>query len=156
LPQGCLHELQPGGRGSEDGAAAFLFTAGILARLKGPVLWCLASRDLFAPAPARAGLHPDWEIYAETWWGSEVLPVMEEGVRCPRLAGVVGEIGRLSLTASRRQQHAAEASGVVALVLRRWRGARSQGRVKEQGSVAATRWLVTALPSAPLTMPGPG
>jgi protein ImuA len=53
---------------------------------------------------------------------AEVLPVMEEGVRCPGLAGVVGEIGPLSLTASRRLQHAAEASGVVALVLRRWRG----------------------------------
>ena len=66
LPQGCLHELQPGGRGSEDGAAAFLFTAGILARLKGPVLWCLASRDLFAPALARAGLHPDRVTYAKT------------------------------------------------------------------------------------------
>jgi len=28
------------------------------------VLWYLASRDLFAPALARAGLHPDWVIYA--------------------------------------------------------------------------------------------
>jgi len=95
-------------------------------------------------------------IYADTWRDANVLPVMEEGVRCPGLPGVVGELGCLSLTASRRLQLAAEAMGIVAFVLRHWRGARSQGRVKEQGSVAATRWLVTALPSTPLTMPGPG
>ena len=105
--------------------------------------------------PAR-GLHPDRVIYAATRRDAEVVPVMEEGVRCPGLADVVSEIGPLGLTASRRLQLAAEATGVVALMLRRWRGARSQGRVKEQGSVAATRWRVTALPSTPLTTPGLG
>jgi protein ImuA len=76
------------------------------------VLWCLASRDLFAPVLARAGLHPDRVIYAETWRDAEMLPVMEASVRCPGLVGVVGEIGRLSLTASRRLQLAAEGAGV--------------------------------------------
>ena len=152
---GCLHEVEPGGGGLEHGAAAILFTAGILARLKGPVLWCLASRDLFAPALARAGLHTDRVIYAETWRDAEVLPVMEEGVRCPGLAGVVGEIGRLSLTASRRLQLAAEATGVAALVLRRWHGEQSVGGAGEP-SAATTRWRVTALPSTPLTAPGLG
>ena len=155
LPLACLHEVEPGGRGLEHGAAAILFTAGILARLKGPVLWCLASRDLFAPALARAGLHPDRVIYAETWRDAEVLPVTEEGVRCPGLAGVVGEIGRLSLTASRRLQLAAEATGVAALVLRRWHGEQSVGGAGEP-SAATTRWRVTALPSSPLTTPGLG
>ena len=49
----------------------------------------LRLQSLFAPALARAGLHPDRVIYAETWRGAEVLPVMEEGVRCLRLAGLV-------------------------------------------------------------------
>ena len=80
---GALHGVLPVGRGLKHGAAAILFTAGILARLKGPVPWCLASRVLFAPALARAGLHPDRVIYAEAWWDAEVLLVMEEGVRCP-------------------------------------------------------------------------
>jgi protein ImuA len=158
LPLGCLHEVESGGRGLEHGAAAILFTAGILARLKGPVLWCLASRDLFAPALARAGLHPDRVIYAETWRDAGVLPVMEEGARFPGLAGVVGEIGRLSLTASRRLQLAAEATGVVALALRRWRGDAipyGSGGAGEP-SAAATRWRVTTLPSAPLPLPGLG
>ena len=64
----------------------------VLRRLRDPAHG--APRDLFAPALARAGLHPDRVICAETWRDAEVLPVMEEGVRCPGLAGVVGEIGR--------------------------------------------------------------
>ena len=100
------------GLGAEHAAAPTLFAAGILARRKGPVLWCLRQRDLFAPGLAGVGLHPDRVIYAETWHDREVLPAMEEGLRVPALAGVVGEVARLSLTASRRLQLAAEASGV--------------------------------------------
>ena len=112
------------------------------------MLWYLASRDLFAPALARAGLHPDRVIYAETWWDAEVLLVMEEGVRCPGLPGVVGKIGRLSLTASRRLQLAAEGTGVVAVVVRRWRGdaISREGGGSGERSAAATCWRVTALP----------
>jgi protein ImuA len=47
-------------------AIATLFTAGIVARIPGPVGWCLRGRDLFAPALARIGLHPDRVIYCET------------------------------------------------------------------------------------------
>jgi protein ImuA len=98
-----------------------LFVAGILARNKGPVLWCLSRRDLFAPALAGAGLHPDRVIYAETRREAEILAAVEEGLRERGLAGVVGEVARLRLTASRRLQLAAEESGVPALIVRRWR-----------------------------------
>lgn len=154
LRLGALHEVAPGGAAAEHGAAAILFTAGILARIRGPVLWCLTSRDLFAPGLARAGLHPDRVLYAETWREREVLPVMEEAARHPGLAGVVGEVGRLSLSASRRLQLAAEASGVTAFVLRRWQTSEENGA--GEGSAAASRWQVTALPSAPLRAPGLG
>ena len=50
LPLGALHEVAGGGNGAIDGAAAALFTAGIAARTRGPVLWCIARQDLFAPA----------------------------------------------------------------------------------------------------------
>ena len=76
---------------------------------------------LFAPALAAVGLHPDRVIYAETHRGSEVLAVAEEGLRQKGLAGVVAEVARLGLTASRRLQLAAEESGVPALIIRRWR-----------------------------------
>jgi protein ImuA len=121
VPLGHLHEVIEAGPASEYAGLATLFTAGILARLRGPVLWCLRTRDLFAPALARIGLHPDRVIYCETWNDRDVLPAMEEGLRCKGLAGVVGEITRLSLTASRRLQLCAGESGVTALTIRRWR-----------------------------------
>lgn len=53
LALGALHEFSEGGVRGHYAASAVLFAAGILARLTGPVLWCLHSRDLFAPALAR-------------------------------------------------------------------------------------------------------
>ena len=65
LALGALHEVAIGGHGAIDGAAAALFTAGIAARTRGKVLWCIARPDLFAPALAQAGLMPDRVIYVE-------------------------------------------------------------------------------------------
>jgi protein ImuA len=112
---GHLHEVMEAGPASEHAAMASIFAAGILARLPGPVLWCLRGRDLFAPALARVGLHPDRVIYCETWKDRDVLPAMEEGLRCKGLAGVVGEATHLSLNISRRLQLCAGESGVTAL-----------------------------------------
>src|SRR5271154_2781830 len=87
LALGALHEIAGGGNGALDGAAAALFAAGILARTHGPVLWCASHRDLFAPAVAQAGLHPDRVIYAEAGSDKGVLACMEEGLRYGGLAG---------------------------------------------------------------------
>ena len=114
LALGAVHEFSEEGPRGHYAACASLFAAGILARLQGPVLWCLHSRDLFAPALARVGLHPDRIIFCETWKDAEILPAMEEGLRMRGLAGVVGELNRMSLTPSRRLQLAAETSGVPA------------------------------------------
>ena len=86
---GALHEVAGGANGALDGAAAALFAAGILARTHGPVLWCLSRRDLFAPAMAQAGLHPDRVIYAEAGSEKAILACFEEGLRHGGLAGVV-------------------------------------------------------------------
>ena len=56
LARGALHEVAGGGNGAIDGAAAVLFSAGIAARTRGKVLWCITRPDLFAPALAQAGL----------------------------------------------------------------------------------------------------
>src|SRR5215203_4911704 len=50
LTLGHLHEVIENGPAGEYAGLAALFTAGILARHPGPVLWCLRGRDLFAPA----------------------------------------------------------------------------------------------------------
>ncbi len=152
LAIGVLHEVAGTGPDTEHAAAATLFAAGVLARLRGPVLWALPRDDLFAPALAGVGLHPDRLILAAA--GKQVLSVMEEGLRHRGLAGVVGELdGTLTLTASRRLQLAAEASGVTAIVLRRSR--RHDDPVLAEPNAAVTRWRLTALPSAPPLLHAP-
>ena len=120
LALGALHEVA-GGR--VDGAAAALFAAGIVARSPGLVLWCVTRPDLFAPALDQAGLDPDRVIYVEAGDEKTVLACFEEGLRHGGLGGVVAEVARLSVTASRRLQLAAENSGTIGVAVRRWRRA---------------------------------
>ena len=112
LALGALHEVAGGGNGAIDGAAAALFAAGIAARTTGRVLWCVARQDLFAPAIAQAGLLPDRVIYVEAGDEKSLLACFEEGLRHGALGAVVAEVARLSMTASRRLQLAAEGSAV--------------------------------------------
>lgn len=143
---GALHEAAGLGPETEHAAAAALFVAGILARCRGIVLWVLEQPDLFAPALAGAGLPPSRVIFLEA--GRNVLAGMEDGLRQAGLAGVVGETSaRVTLTASRRLQLAAETSGVPAFLIRRSR-AFDDPRLSEPNA-AVTRWRLAALPSAP-------
>lgn len=145
LTVGALHEMAGAGPDIEHGAAAAVMVAGVLARLPGAVLWVLEQPDLFAPALDAVGLAPDRVIYAEAGKPGTVLLVMEEGLRHAGLAGVVGEFsGRLTLTASRRLQLAAEQSGVICFALRR---PRNGADLLMEPIAAATRWRVRALPS---------
>jgi protein ImuA len=145
LARGVLHEMAGTGADIEHGAAAALLVAGLLAGGRGTVLWALERPDLFAPGLAGAGLHPDRVVFAEA--GRSVLLVMEEALRHAGLAAVVGEVGRLGLTASRRLQLAAEGSGVPGFVLRRSRS--STDPALAEPNAAVTRWQVAALPSPP-------
>jgi protein ImuA len=155
LALGALHEVAGGGNGAIDGAAAALFTAGIAARTQGKILWCITRPDLFAPAIAQAGLAPDRVIYVEAGDDATVLACMEEGLRHGGLGAVVAEIARLSMTASRRLQLAAEGTGSVGIALRRWR---RQTHTTDfgQSTAATTRWRVSVMPSTPLPVPGIG
>jgi protein ImuA len=155
LALGALHEIAGGGNGAIDGAVAALFAAGIMARTTGQVLWCVTRKDLFAPAIAQAGLHPDRVIYAEAGDEKTVLACFEEGLRHGGLAGVVGEVAKLPMTASRRLQLAAESSGTLAIAVRRWRRA-AEAADFGQPTASVTRWRVSALPSAVLPVSGVG
>lgn len=155
LARGALHEIAGGGNGALDGAAAALFVAGIAARTKGKVLWCITRSDLFAPALAQAGLGPDRVLYVEAGDDQTVLACMEEGLRHGALGAVVAEIARLSMTTSRRLQLAAEGTGAIGLALRRWRR-QSDATDFGQPTAAMTRWRVSVLPSEPLPVPGVG
>src|SRR5215470_15612288 len=155
LALGALHEVAGGGNGAVDGAAAALFAAGIAARTRGQVLWCVTRQDLFAPALAQAGLAADRVIYVEAGDEKSVLACFEEALRYRKLGTVVAEVARLSMTTSRRLQLAAEDSGVIGLALRRWRR-QAQAAEFMQPTAAMTRWRVSVLPSTPLPVPGIG
>ena len=143
---GALHEVAGGGNDAVDGAAAALFAAGIAARTRGRMLWCVAHQDLFAPALAQAGLVPDRVIYVEAGDDKAVLACFEEALRHSKLGAVVAEVSRLSMIASRRLQLAAEGSGVIGLALRPWRR-QAEAAEFRQPTAATTRWRVSALPS---------
>jgi protein ImuA len=155
LALGALHEVVGGGNGAIDGAAAALFAAGIAARTRGQVLWCVTRQDLFAPALTQAGLAADRVIYVEAGDDKAVLSCFEEVLRHAKLRAVVAEVAYLSMIASRRLQLAAEDSGVIGLVMRRWRR-QAEAAEFRQRTAATTRWRVSALPSAPLPVPGVG
>lgn len=155
LARGALHEVVEAGPAAEFAGSATLFAAGIAARLKGPVLWCLTRRDLFAPGLASAGLLPSRVIYAEAGRDRDVLPLIEEGLRERGLAAVIGEVTRLTLTASRRLHLAAEGSGVTAIILRRWWTV-TEKDLAALPSAAVTRWCIAPAPSEPVPAPGLG
>lgn len=155
LALGALHEVAGGAAGAVHGAAAALFSAGIVARTTGKVLWCFARADLFSPALAQAGLHTDRVIYVEAGDEKSVLTCFEEGLRHRGLGAVVAEVARLGMTTSRRLQLAAEETGTLGLAIRRWRR-QTDAADFGQPTAAVTRWRVTALPSTPLPVAGVG
>jgi protein ImuA len=145
LPLARLHEIEGERREWDDGPATG-FCAAVLARLLasglaggGPVLWVTRWRDLHAPGFLDLGLDPGRLILVRAGTEAEVLWAMEEGLRCPRVAAVVGEVDSLPRGAGRRLQLAAEAGGVTAFLLRRrLRPARRAG----EPSAATTRWRI--------------
>ncbi|WP_343699170.1 damage-inducible protein [Caulobacter sp.] len=155
LALGALHEVAGGANEALYGAAAARFAAGVVARAGGQVLWCRRQADLFAPSLAQVGLAPERVIFADAGDEAGVLAAMEEGLRWRGLAGVVGEVGKLSMTASRRLQLAAEKTGSLCIAVRRWKRVADAADLG-QPTAAETRWRVSPLPSSPLPPRVPG
>lgn len=153
LALGALHEVAGGGNGALDGAATALFTAGIAARTTRKVFWCVTRQVLFMPGIVQAGLSHNRVVECRDEKG--VLDCFEEGLRCCGVGAVIGELARLPMTASRWLQLAAETSGVLGIVIRRWR---RHADVSDFGlpTAAVTRWRISVLPSKPLRVPGIG
>ncbi|TGX54838.1 protein ImuA [Sphingomonas gei] len=150
----ALHEVAGGTSDMADDCAATLFLAGIAARAWGPVLWVVRRRDLFAPGVAQVGISHKRLIYAEAADDSELLAIMEEGLRHRGLGAVIGEAKRADMTATRRLQLAAEGGRTIALLLKR--PAREGSDPIGMPSAAVTRWRVTSAPSTPLPVEGVG
>jgi protein ImuA len=146
LAIGALHEIV-----AVDAGAACAFAIAVAARAArrrdGAVLWCasphtLEAGALYGPGLRTLGLDPARLIAVSAARDEAVLWAMEEGLRCPALAAVIGEAAEAGLTGTRRLQLAAGAGGVTALLLR---PAAAAGKT----SAAATRWRLATAPSRP-------
>ena len=115
----------------------------------GMVLWCLPRPDLYGPGLTAHGLDPGRVVLVSVPRDGEILWAMEEGLRAPGIAAVVGEVGTLPAVASRRLQLAAERSGITAFLLRRWREGGQAARERILPNAATTRWRIAAMPSIP-------
>src|SRR4051812_23375327 len=140
----CLGFPSPPFRGEREGPTPQAWEGEVGT---GPVLWCLKRPDLYGPGLLAHGLDPARLVLVCAKRDDELLWAIEEGLRTPGLAAVVGEIGRLPMVAGRRLQLAAERSGVTAFLLPRWRNGAEAMAERERPSAAVTRWRVAALPS---------
>jgi len=150
LLAGALHEVEagpaPSGRVAAHDGAALGFTAFLLSRLgPGTLLWCRqpsgADASLYAPALA-AWFDPARLLMVTARREEDLFWAMEEGLRTPGIAAVVGETRAADPTAGRRLSLAAEKNGVPALLLR--------PQPAPPQSVCATRWRIASAPSSDL------
>lgn len=157
LPRAQVHEIyaeEAGDAAVAAGFAAVLTLAGGTA----PLLWLrdeAAERQagrLHATGLRELGLDPAQLVMAVVADEGSLLRAAADAARCAGLGAVLVEAwGRapgLDLTATRRLQLAAEASGVLVLLLRI--------DARPGPSAAATRWGVTACLSTPLDADAPG
>jgi protein ImuA len=146
LARAAVHEVLAMAPGC--GAA---FSAVLLARTGGTVLWIAAGKDellAWPPGLAHCGLAPANLILvrAERW--PDALWAMEEALRCPAVTGALLALAwepnpsagdsQPDLTATRRLQLAAEAGGALGLLLR-------PDTAHPAHTAAATRWRVGSL-----------
>lgn len=139
LARGGLHEVT-----GEN--AGFGFHAGLLRRAVGPggrILWCRhakVERETglpYGPGLARFGLRAEQFLFVRAKDAIDVLWAMEEGLRTPGLAAVVGDGIMPDFTATRRLQLAAEATVIPAFVL-------PSSQNTAATSAALTRWRISA------------
>lgn len=146
LPTGALHEIEagpaPSGRVAAHDGAALAFAAFLLGRLgPGTLLWCRQPSDAPPYAPALAGwFDPARLLMVTARRDEDLFWAMEEGLRTPGIAAVVGETRAADPTAGRRLSLAAEKNGVPALLLR--------AQPAPPQSVCATRWRVVSMPAS--------
>ncbi|MGH7238301.1 MAG: ImuA family protein, partial [Candidatus Saccharimonadales bacterium] len=105
FPVGAVHELVCANSG--EAAASEGFIGGLLSVLMrdgGACLWVGLSQSVFAPALSAFGLVPHRVVFLNLLRDKEVLWVMEEALKCPGLAAVIGEVSELDFKQSRRLQ----------------------------------------------------
>lgn len=115
MKRAAIHRL--GGQGGPVLGFAAWITAQ-LATPQRPALWIQQGAALHAPGLAAWGVTADRLILAHSVReAADRLWALEQGLRCPALSVVVAEVEPQGVTAARRLQLAAEAGGVMGLIL---------------------------------------
>lgn len=141
LLEGALHEiLSPD---PADGAAigfAVRLLGGFLAARPGhAALWASCRADVFAPGLKAVGVDPGRVLRAICRSSDEIMFVLEEAIKSHAVKMVIGEIGEIDFSLSRRLQLAAAATGATLILLR-------PARYGAAPSAAATRWRAESCP----------
>ena len=153
LLTGALHEIEagpaPSGRVAPHDGAALGFAAYLIGRFgPGAVLWCRQPLGTFDAPPYTPALSawfdPARLLMVTARREEDLFWAMEEGLRAPGIAVVLGETRAADPTAGRRLSLAAEKNGVPAFLLR------SQPAPPQ--SICTTRWRVASAAS-PATAP---
>jgi len=147
LPVGQLHEIGTAGLEAETAALPAAFVAALLARIAPSrlVFWIAPISDLHPPGLLPYGVDPNRLVLVRPSKDVETLAAMEIALREGAAGAVVGEVGQVRRTASRRLQLACLRHGATGFVLRRW--PRDHRTGDREASVAVTRWHVTPVPS---------
>lgn len=144
FPLGVVHEFlytQP-----EHLAATAGFITGLQSAIMGSAgvgLWINPACTIFPPALRIFGLQPDRIIFLHLHKEKEILWAMEEALKCSALSVVVGEIGEIDFTTSRRLQLAVEQSQVTGFIIRNLNR-------KPNTTACASKWKITPLTSVPV------
>ena len=118
LPGGALHALTGVGEGSGLWTWA-LWLARSAAQESRLIVWVNERGDFYPPAAWALGVAPRQLVLVRPRERNETYWVMDQALRCPGVAAVVGAPGRLSPSEARRLQLAAEAGGGMGLVIGR-------------------------------------
>lgn len=155
LKLGALHEIS----GSNQDAAAVGFLSVLLARLSagssGFILWCQhlgktgKAVNIYVPGLASLGLEPSRLVLLGASKSKDILWAIREGLSCPSLLAVVGEMGEESVRGidGRRLQLAAEKSGIICFLLRTTEGNIEQSHSIPKSSAILSYWRICSLPS---------
>lgn len=151
FPLGVIHEFIC--EDQESIAASGGFVSAIsssLIKSGGVMVWISSSRKVFPPALTGFGIDPSHIIFVDLKKEKDLLWAMEETLKSPGLAAVVGELRELDFTSSRRMQLAVEQSRVTGFVL--------QCHPRKINTTASvTRWKIESIASSfDNNMPGVG
>jgi protein ImuA len=150
FPLGAVHEFIS--YAPQDVAATNGFISNILSNITQHryVVWVGQKQRIYPPALSQFGIRSECVIFANISRHTDALWTIEEALKCDSLAAVIGEIGELTFTQSRRLQLAVEQSHVTGFIHRHCPRT-------ENTTACVTRWKITPLPSETIEgMPGLG